>query len=104
MLQAMSFACQAAKDIVLAQKPVISNDTGSLEPLLLDELLLQMSTLASVYHKPAGTFISRTRLAVKKADEMESTHFEDELTPAPEEQERTREVSCIICKKGIPMH
>eukprot|EP00803_Ostreobium_quekettii_P000388 evm.model.scf_677.5 EVM.evm.TU.scf_677.5 scf_677:55350-65577(+) len=93
---------EAAKDIVLAEKPVISNDTGSLEPLLLEELLAQMSTLASVYHKPAGTFISKTRLAVQKADEMESTHFEDELTTAPEGQERTRELP-TTASAGAPI-
>lgn len=31
-----------------------------------------MSTLASVYHKPANTFISQTRLAVQKAEDMKS--------------------------------
>lgn len=71
------FIGQAAKDIVLAEKPVIADDSGSLEPLLLEELLSEMSTLASVYHKPAGAFISRTRLAVQKAEDMD-TRFEDD--------------------------
>ncbi|GMH33859.1 hypothetical protein BSKO_01693 [Bryopsis sp. KO-2023] len=61
---------EAAKDIVLADKPVITDDSSNLDGLLLDELLSQMSTLASVYHKPAGTFISRTRLAVQRAEEL----------------------------------
>eukprot|EP00803_Ostreobium_quekettii_P007257 evm.model.scf_2274.1 EVM.evm.TU.scf_2274.1 scf_2274:1069-15715(+) len=93
---------EAAKDVVLAEKPVISNDTGSLEPLLLEELLSQISTLASVYHKPAGTFVSRTRLAVQKADELEATHFEDELAAAPEGQGRTRELPATAGAAAVP--
>jgi hypothetical protein len=33
---------QAAKDVVLSEKPVIMDDTSSLEPLMLDKLLLQV--------------------------------------------------------------
>lgn len=62
---------QAAKDVVLSEKPVITDDSSNLEPLLLEKLLAQISTLASVYHKPADTFVSRQRLAVTKADELQ---------------------------------
>lgn len=44
---------EAARDVVLAEKPVIADDAGALEPALLDTLLGQLATLASVYHKPA---------------------------------------------------
>ena len=63
---------EAARDVVLADKPVIADDTASLEPALLDELLGQLSTLASVYHKPADAFVSRTRSAQGEGDEPES--------------------------------
>ena len=33
--------------------------------------LVQIATLASVYHKPADTFVSRQRIAVQKADELQ---------------------------------
>jgi hypothetical protein len=33
---------QAAKEVVLADKPVISDDAGNLEPLLLNQLLEQV--------------------------------------------------------------
>jgi hypothetical protein len=42
---------QAAKDVVLSEKPVIVDDGGRLEPLLLDRLIGQIATLASIYHK-----------------------------------------------------
>lgn len=42
----------AAKAVVLAEKPVIADSASSLEPSLLDTLLLNLGTLSSVYHKP----------------------------------------------------
>jgi len=47
----------AAKDVVLAEKPTISEETDLLEPALLDELICHISTLASVYHKPPSAFV-----------------------------------------------
>jgi hypothetical protein len=62
---------QAAKDVVLAPKPVISDDASGLEPHVLSQLLTQIGSLASVYHKPADTFVSRQRLAVARADDLQ---------------------------------
>jgi AP-1 complex subunit beta-1 len=56
---------EAARDVVLADKPVIADDAAALEPALLDELLGQVATLASVYHKPAEAFVSRARGATQ---------------------------------------
>lgn len=61
---------QAAKDVVLANKPVITDDSSQLEPALLKALMEQISSLASVYHKPADTFVSRQRLAVQTVDTL----------------------------------
>lgn len=49
----------AAKDVVLAEKPVISDDTSTIDPSLLDQLLLNISTLASVYHKSPESFVAK---------------------------------------------
>eukprot|EP00037_Helgoeca_nana_P017840 m.169740 g.169740 ORF g.169740 m.169740 type:complete len:885 (+) comp24173_c0_seq1:4038-6692(+) len=46
----------AAKAVVLCEKPLISEETDLLEPSLLDELLCHISSLAAVYHKPPSTF------------------------------------------------
>lgn len=43
---------EAARAVVLAEKPVIVDTSASLEPSLLSTLLANLSTLASVYHKP----------------------------------------------------
>ncbi|KAM9371656.1 AP-1 complex subunit beta-1 isoform 7-T7 [Phaethornis superciliosus] len=45
----------AAKEVVLAEKPLISEETDLIEPTLLDELICYIGTLASVYHKPPIT-------------------------------------------------
>jgi len=47
----------AAKDVVLAEKPLIAEETDLLEPTLLDELICHISSLASVYHKPPTAFV-----------------------------------------------
>ncbi|XP_065222686.1 AP-1 complex subunit beta-1 isoform X1 [Planococcus citri] len=47
----------AAKEVVLAEKPLISEETDLLEPTLLDELICHISSLASVYHKPPSAFV-----------------------------------------------
>ena len=53
---------EAAKQVVLAEKPVISDDTFKIDRGLLDKLISNISTLASVYHKPPEAF---TKLASK---------------------------------------
>lgn len=42
----------------------------SLDPSLLDQLLGDLGTLASVYHKPPSAFVSRARLAVQRAEDL----------------------------------
>jgi hypothetical protein len=69
---------QAAKDVVLAPKPVIADDAAVLEPRLLRSLLAQLSSLAAVYHKAPEAFVSRQRLAVTKAAELVAPNWEEE--------------------------
>ncbi|KAF9444248.1 Adaptor protein complex beta subunit, partial [Macrolepiota fuliginosa MF-IS2] len=64
----------AAKAVVLAHRPPISISRTTVSPALLEELLGEVSTLASVYHKPAETFIGKGRIsadAVQKKSELE---------------------------------
>ncbi|XP_074583491.1 beta-adaptin-like protein C [Curcuma longa] len=60
---------EAAKDVVLAEKPVISDDSNQLDPSLLDELLTNIATLSSVYHKIPDTFISRAKSAATRPED-----------------------------------
>lgn len=56
----------AAKEVVLAEKPLISEETDLLEPTLLDELICHISSLASVYHKPPTAFVEGRGAGVRK--------------------------------------
>jgi len=49
--------------VVLAEKPLISEETDLLEPTLLDELVCHIGTLASVYHKPPNTFLDASAVS-----------------------------------------
>lgn len=60
---------QAAKDVVLAEKPVITDDSNQLDPSLLDELLANIATLSSVYHKPPESFVTRLKTVSQRTEE-----------------------------------
>ena len=60
---------QAAKDVVLAEKPVITDDSNQLDPSLLDELLANIATLSSVYHKPPEAFVTRVKTVSQRTEE-----------------------------------
>jgi hypothetical protein len=60
------------KAVVLAHRPPISIPQTTVAPALLVELLGEIGTLASVYHKPAETFIGKGRVgadAMKRGGE-----------------------------------
>ncbi|KAL2516754.1 Beta-adaptin-like protein C [Abeliophyllum distichum] len=59
---------EAAKDVVLAEKPLIGDNSNQLDPSLLDELLANVATLSSVFHKPADAFVTRVK-TVQRAEE-----------------------------------
>lgn len=57
----LSTSPEAAKKVVLAEKPPIRDDSHTLDPTILDELISHISSLASVYHKPPETFVPKLR-------------------------------------------
>ncbi|VDN53496.1 unnamed protein product [Dracunculus medinensis] len=57
----------AAKEVVLAEKPLISEETDLLEPSLLDQLVCHIGSLASVYHKPPSSFIDSAKHPLRAA-------------------------------------
>lgn len=52
---------QAAKAVVLSDKPPIEDEETGVSAALLDELIYNIGTLASVYHKPPEAFIGGKR-------------------------------------------
>eukprot|EP01100_Stratorugosa_tubuloviscum_P007102 TRINITY_DN2988_c0_g1_i1.p1 TRINITY_DN2988_c0_g1~~TRINITY_DN2988_c0_g1_i1.p1 ORF type:complete len:932 (-),score=453.78 TRINITY_DN2988_c0_g1_i1:233-3028(-) len=72
---------EAAKSVVLSEKPLVNDDSTQLEVNLREELLDNLSTLASVFHKPPETFLSKyKRLKVKT--------FKPQVTQAIPEEEQ----------------
>ena len=74
---------EAAKLVVLGDKPVIEDDTYRLEPHLLNVLIGQIATLSSIYHKPPEAFVVRARsnmpdLSGVVDDDEEEEEYEDE--------------------------
>ncbi|EDV23739.1 uncharacterized protein TRIADDRAFT_57237 [Trichoplax adhaerens] len=80
----------AAKEVVLAEKPLIAEETDLLEPTLLDELMCHISTLASVYHKPPSSFVEGNSPIRKLPIPRESTTSSDN-TDAAENQVQTQQ-------------
>lgn len=56
----------AAKQVVLAVRPPISLPQTTVPPAILEELVGEISSLSSVYHRPAATFIGKGRLGVEE--------------------------------------
>lgn len=52
---------EAAKNVVLGKKPLISDNTIRMDESLLDDLISNISNLASIYHKPPESFVPRLR-------------------------------------------
>lgn len=76
-----------AKEIVLCDRPPIDTTIETLPPLLLNELIGELSTLASVYHKPAASFMGTGRFgaeAVQKRaiEEQQQLAKEDVVSQA----------------------
>lgn len=52
-----SSSTDAQKKVILAKLPRIDTTIASFNPVVLEALINELSTLASVYHKPSSTFI-----------------------------------------------
>ncbi|KAG7087653.1 hypothetical protein E1B28_013601 [Marasmius oreades] len=69
----------AAKSVVLATRPPITIPRTAVPPALLEELLGEISSLASVYHKPQETFVGRGKVSAdslqRKGTELSDERF-----------------------------
>jgi AP-1 complex subunit beta-1 len=72
---------EIAKNIVLSQKPAITTTVTSLSPTLLEQLLGELSTLASVYHRPPESFVGKGRFG---ADEIQRAAIQEQRQNAAE--------------------
>jgi AP-1 complex subunit beta-1 len=67
------------QNIILSQKPAISSTISSLPTALLEQLLSELSTLASVYHKPPESFVGKGRFG---ADEIQRAAIQEQRREA----------------------
>ena len=56
---------------MLSEKPEIADDTYQLSPQLLEILMAQIGSLASIYHKPSEAFVVRSVTTADEEDEEE---------------------------------
>lgn len=54
---------EAQQSVIAAKMPPIKTTISSFNPVVLDALIKELSTLSSVFHKPASTFIDPTAYA-----------------------------------------
>ncbi|KAL1923980.1 uncharacterized protein VTP21DRAFT_7015 [Calcarisporiella thermophila] len=88
----------AAKEVVLSDKPQISTETERMDPVMLDELLLHIASLSSIYHKSPTSFIrySKPRFLIPSPVLRYGSSLVAQLPPQPtgllqEEQQQTQE-------------
>jgi AP-1 complex subunit beta-1 len=79
----------AAREVVLADKPLISEETDLLEPSLLDELVCHIASLASVYHKPPSAFVEGRGLGSSRRALPTRSGSQDILESSPSHGERS---------------
>ncbi|KAL2752080.1 hypothetical protein ACRALDRAFT_2114400 [Sodiomyces alcalophilus JCM 7366] len=72
---------EIAKQIILSPKPPIETTVSSLPPALLEQLLYELSTLASVYHKAPESFVGAGRFG---ADEIQRAAIREQRQEAAE--------------------
>ncbi len=89
----LSTDTNATLDVVFAPKQSIEDDTSQLDPEVLDGLVGQISTLASIYHKMPEAFVRDSKGAVQlrraegKDDEEDEEVAEGEDVDIEEEEE-----------------
>ncbi|KAI8878932.1 Adaptor protein complex beta subunit [Backusella circina FSU 941] len=77
---------QAAKAVVLSEKPPIAGEADAISTALLDSLLYDIGSLASVYHKPAETFIAGKKFGADNVNRSLAENADEEDINAPPRQ------------------
>ncbi|KAI7861905.1 adaptin N terminal region-domain-containing protein [Spinellus fusiger] len=74
---------QAAKTVVLSEKPPIAGENSGLSASLLDDLIYHIGTLASVYHKPPETFIAGKKYGADNVNKSPTEPLDEDDVTAP---------------------
>lgn len=85
---------EAAKGVVLGERPLIKDKSSALDDELLQLLISNIGTLSSVFHKPPAAFVSRVRPGAQQQQRVRLGHDLDdeeeeagERTPSPPPQQ-----------------
>ncbi|CDU25548.1 probable adapter-related protein complex 1 beta 1 subunit [Sporisorium scitamineum] len=70
----------AGRNVILASRPPISIPLTTVPPAVLDELVSELSSLASAYHKPAATFIGKARFGADGVRNGQVGDAENDIT------------------------
>ncbi|OGM39279.1 AP-1 complex subunit beta-1 [Aspergillus bombycis] len=89
----------ATKNIMLSEKPPIVTTIHSLPPALLEQLLTELSTLASVYHKPPEQFVGQGRFG---ADAVQRAAIEEQIQNARENPLAAAAAAAAVTGKAPP--
>ncbi|KAJ6116321.1 hypothetical protein N7512_006046 [Penicillium capsulatum] len=89
----------ATKSIVLSEKPPIVTTIHSLPPTLLEQLLQELSTLASVYHKPPEQFVGQGRFG---ADAVQRAAIEEQIQNARENPLAAAAAAAAVSGEAAP--
>jgi AP-1 complex subunit beta-1 len=84
---------------VLSDKPPITTTIPSLPPQLLDSHLAELSTLASVYHKPPEAFLGQGRFG---AEAMQQAAIEEQEEEARDNPIAAGAVAAAVSGKVAP--
>ncbi|KAF2402326.1 vesicle coat complex AP-1/AP-2/AP-4, beta subunit [Trichodelitschia bisporula] len=90
---------QTTKNVVLSEKPPITSTIQSLPPALLDTLIAELSTLASVYHKPPETFLGQGRFG---AEAMQKAAIEEQQQLARENPIAAAAAAAAVSGSVVP--
>lgn len=74
---------EAARSVVLAERPVIQDDSSMMDAGMLNLLISNISTLASVYHKPPEAFVVRE--TKEGGDDVDDISSSDESEASDDE-------------------
>jgi AP-1 complex subunit beta-1 len=64
-----------AAQIILSEKPRISEDISGMDSILLDKLVENLGTLSTIYSKPPELFVKKTKIVL--ADEEDENEYEE---------------------------
>ncbi|CAJ1380969.1 unnamed protein product [Effrenium voratum] len=79
---------ELARQVVLSERPTISENSFALQPRVLDRLITNISTLASVYHQVPEAFCDLNRGA-RNVEEDESEDYSETIQRVQEEIQQT---------------